>query len=551
MSAPARVLVCFAGGEADRRAAASVAAGFARDDIAAEQPADAAAVVASARADDLVILSTGFGAAEETIASMRLKLGDAEFEDNPRPPIIGLGDAERREAMLAAGATLFLGRPAFVKDVVTLGRVVSMPRESFEPGWGGELDGLHLYYIVRALGAARHSGVLALFRGGRRGELRFFEGEVTSAQVGALHGQAAFHQLLLWPDASFDLRIESVVRRQQIPLTPVEVLQDAERFLRDFHDLSGGISPAAVFEQDPVKAAEHGEHIPKEAREVLRLFDGERTVADVIEESPLRLTETLKVLGRLVALGIVGRLAAPRPADAMAALSVEDWLVGQSGPPPGDDRPRRRGRGDTPARGALAADWGSLAVGAVGKAGSSAWEAASYAPVVPSQAVKGEISVAEGATVAQTAQTTQAAQTASVPTPAPTIHQEGAKTNVASTGHKTGKQTGGTKRVGTSSGAALAVATVTAPAEAAPRADARRKKTGELRSVPKVDPHFADHEQAFFDEEHAMADSHAAAPTETFADLDEGHKPRSFWQRIFGRRKRAPSESHAPVKPRR
>jgi hypothetical protein len=437
--------------------------------------------------------------------------------------------------MLAAGATLFLARPAFVKDVVTLGRVVSMPRDSFEPGWGGELDGLHLYYIVRALGAARHSGVLALFRGGRRGELRFFEGEVTSAQVGALHGQAAFHQLLLWPDAAFDLRVESVVRRQQIPLTPVEVLQDAERFLRDFHDLSDDVSPAAIFEQDAARVAEHLEAIPREAREVLRLFDGERTVADVIEESPLRLTETLKVLGRLQALGILGRLPAPRRVDALAALAVEDWLVGQSGPPPGDERPRRRNKGDTPARGALAADWGTLAVGAVGKSGSSAWEAASYAPVVPSQSAKGEISVVDDPSAAGAP-------------PVQPIH-EGAVTNVGSGGSKS-RTTGETKRVGSSSGAAVAVAG--APTEvASSRADAQRKKSGDLRSVPKVDPHFADHEQAFFDEEHALASAPPAA-AETFADLDADHKPRSFWQRIFGRgKKRGGTGSHAAVKPRR
>ena len=46
----------------------------------------------------------------------------------------------------------------------------------------------------------------------------FYEGEVTSAQVGLIHGQAAFHQLLLWTDARFELHRKELVRRQQIPL---------------------------------------------------------------------------------------------------------------------------------------------------------------------------------------------------------------------------------------------------------------------------------------------------------------------------------------------
>jgi len=492
VAAPSRVLLAFGtprgddADEADRQALASLALGFAREGLAVESDLGAEELLARAAVDDLVILSTGVGDVRGAVGGLRARLGAPASPEHGVPPVIVIGDGGRRGDALGAGANAFIAKPAFVKDVVTLGRILCMPREGFEPGWGGELDSLHLYYIVRALGAAGKTGILSLNRNGRRGELRFYEGEVTSAQVGALHGQAAFHQLLLWPDATFDLRAESVVRRQQIPLSPKEILDDAERFLRAFAELSDGISPAAIFDQDLVKAAENVDKIPREIQPLVRLFDGERTVADVIEESPLRLNETLQVMGRLIALGVLHRVASPRQRDHSAALHVEDWVVGQSPPAAAGERVRRKSD-KTPAHGAPAADWGSLGVVA-------AWESASYAPVVPSLSATGEIQAITDVP-------------SGVPAEAPK--------NMASNGNQRSGTTG----------------------QVAAIADKPAKKRGRASSANPVikDAHFADHEQAFFDEEHRIAATHAAEPDhhESFEDLDAPKPKVGFWKRIL------------------
>jgi CheY-like chemotaxis protein len=131
-------------------------------------------------------------------------------------PVVALGDDDRRLEALAAGADDFLVKPAFVRDAACLVRLLGLPKEGASPrAWAGPLEAVgEPIYLIRALVAARRTGVVALARGMRRGEVRLFEGEVTSAQLGVLHGIAAFHQLLLWRHARFDLRAESVVRRQ-------------------------------------------------------------------------------------------------------------------------------------------------------------------------------------------------------------------------------------------------------------------------------------------------------------------------------------------------
>ncbi len=163
-------------------------------------------------------------------------------------------------------------------------------------------------------------------------EVRFYRGEVTSAQVGLIHGQAALHQLLLWTDARFDYHHEDIVRRQQIPLPSAELFADAQRFLEGVRDSAGRLSPAMVLEQDVARVHQLGKQIPTEVHGVLRMFDGHRVLADVLEDSPYRVFETLRVAQRAIDAGLLRTTAATRPkATWRTVLAIEDWLIGSDG----------------------------------------------------------------------------------------------------------------------------------------------------------------------------------------------------------------------------
>src|SRR5262249_10577052 len=156
------------------------------------------------------------------------------------------------------------------------------------------------------------------------------------------------------------------------------------------------------------------------------------------------------------------RVAEPRqPRDHLAALQVEDWVVGHSPPAAGGARVRRRSD-RTPAHGAPAADWGSLGVVAT-------WESASYAPVVPSLSATGEIQ---------------------------------AVTDFAHAEEPKNVGTNGKKRTGTT-GQVAAIAEKkekTGPISAEMKAQKKRGRASSANPVVR-EAHFADHEQAFFDEE--------------------------------------------------
>ena len=197
-----------------------------------------------------------------------------------RVRVLYFGNTISREDALKSGAHEFLTPPAFIRDVVTLSKLMATPMERRTQSISGELsEHFGLFYLVRALGMVKYTGVLTLLRGLRRGELRFYEGEVTSGQMGTLHGLAALHQSLLWTHARFDLRDEQTVHRRQIPLERVELIRDCERFLREIRGVAGGLSPSAVLVRKKDKDIRA---LPSQVIEVLELFDGTCSVADVI-----------------------------------------------------------------------------------------------------------------------------------------------------------------------------------------------------------------------------------------------------------------------------
>jgi len=357
-------LTTLAIAESDERVAEALRYGFEREGVSVELTSDASSV--AARGEDLQVLVVGSRVNGASGAEFLTKLGGAEGSG---APVLYIGNRTERADAMAAGASQFLGRPAYVRDAVTACRLLAgLRRSGNPPALAGELgDHRGLYYLVRAVCALSFTGVLTLVRGLRRGEMRFFAGEVTSAALGLLHGQAALHQLMLWTEARIELRAEDVVRRHQIPKSPDEILHDVRRFLLEMRTIAPWLSPSALY-----RRVAQGEQLPIEVEPVLQLFDGQRTVADAIEDSPFRVFETLRITARLVELGVLERQPREDEGPPSDAMTLDEWLVG---PPEavaaeGDAKQRH--------------EWESILP-------SSDGAAEAYASVVPSESTGGEI----------------------------------------------------------------------------------------------------------------------------------------------------------------
>lgn len=373
------------------------------------------AVDASADDDDSVAPTVGIVA-----ASLRADLRGFRAVGGATPVLLlapALAQVPSEEAALdlhraaharamADGASEVLFGPGYLRDVVLVTRLLASPGERVGQYVGTLGTFGPVLSLLRALSALGRSGVLVIRRGFRSGEVRFCDGELTAVQAGGHHGQAALHQLLLWSDGRFDFRREDVVRRRQIPLPPDELFADAERFLAGIRDASSGLAPVSVLELDAGVAQANAAKIPDAVQGVLRLFDGNRALGDILEDSPYRAFETLRVVARARDLGLLRPAATPTKSPTWKPmLDVERWLVGEHAAAPvatiapSASKPTAKGkaaRRKTPNPRAPVGidgeiDWGVLAPRVVGA------ELVGLAGVVPAAVMTGEIVVGDTA----------------------------------------------------------------------------------------------------------------------------------------------------------
>lgn len=233
-------------------------------------------------------------------------------------PVLAVGPTGLRAQAVTAGATDFLTLPIFLRDAISVGRLSvhasgaakKTPEKSgaadrASPDGDGEIqmrlsEHYGLFYLLRAMAASGRSGVLQLARGNRRAELRVHEGTPVAVSVGAMQGLPALHHLLLWEEAAVSLLARPVPKRSQLHLSSQELLDECERFLRDFAHAAKDLgAPRTIYVPAGGAVPEVRGLQPSQMTPLLRLFDGRRGLSDVIEESPFRIFDTVRMVRRL------------------------------------------------------------------------------------------------------------------------------------------------------------------------------------------------------------------------------------------------------------
>jgi hypothetical protein len=233
-------------------------------------------------------------------------------------PIVALGDVAHEAAARAAGATDFLRTPTYIRDVVNVAKL-----NAYGDDGEGLLSEYHgLFYLLRAMSAVAHSCVLRLARGPRRAEIRFKDGKVVSASVRALQNLPALHHVLLWEEAKVSVAGGAVAKPSQFPLSAQEVLDECERFLRDFAHAARDLGPPnTIYQPVPEPRPAISGLQPNQMMPLLKLFDGKHGLSDVVEESPFRIFDTIRMIRRLVEGGVLTTRTARRPTGPQQRIS--------------------------------------------------------------------------------------------------------------------------------------------------------------------------------------------------------------------------------------
>ncbi|WP_426753526.1 response regulator [Myxococcus sp. Y35] len=293
--------------------------------VDSEPGTQAALAAALAEAGFEVLLVTGALAALEALAedgvAPQLVISAVELPDGDGFSLCGQVRADTRTAHLpvlllsrreedfhrdlagGVGADDYLALPVDVRDVVALA-LLKAGRCTGDAAVESHTERLPLPDVARALLAGVRSGRVVMTEG--QGWFAFRHGLVVDAVFQGERGSLAFRRMLCFGRGEYAVMLGPELHKGSFsmdrPYLCETVLQGLERFdaLR-----ARGLPLASRLTVDFARLAEVLSSLPEDVGEVVRLFDGRRTLRAMLLECPFPEAVAYEASTRLFALGVL------------------------------------------------------------------------------------------------------------------------------------------------------------------------------------------------------------------------------------------------------
>ena len=277
--------------------------------VACAEDGEAALAIVEAQLPDLVICDTKLPKLDGYALVRRLK----EQPETATMPIVFLAAARSVEDKirgLELGVEDYLTKPIFVRELlarvnVVLARraqesIVTQKPSTLRTRFAGSTADMTVIDLLQTFEISRKSGTITFKDGSRLGHVWFKDGRLIDAEVAALRGEEAVYRLLVWGEADFEVDFGLGDRDEVVEMQTSALVMEGMRRADEWGRLIEQLPPLdTVFEVDHVKLLDRLSEIPDELNGILRLLDGRRTFAEVVDESPFEDLSTLSTLSKL------------------------------------------------------------------------------------------------------------------------------------------------------------------------------------------------------------------------------------------------------------
>ncbi|WP_437581106.1 response regulator [Sorangium sp. So ce887] len=230
---------------------------------------------------------------------------------------------------LELGVEDYLTKPIFVRELIA--RVTLLLARRTREGittrhfsttgrtrFSGSILDMNVVDLLQTFEVSRKSGIVHLSHGDNEAQVYFREGKVVDATLGRLCGEEAVYRALLWNEGTFEVEFCKVDNPDVIETSTQGLLMEGMRRVDEWGRLLEVLpSLATVFEVDSEELLERLNEIPDELNGILRLFDGKRTLMQVVDASPFEDLSTLSTISKLYFEGLLVPAAALPPDDVV------------------------------------------------------------------------------------------------------------------------------------------------------------------------------------------------------------------------------------------
>ncbi|MEO6601052.1 MAG: response regulator [Polyangiaceae bacterium] len=264
---------------------------------------------------DLILTDTRLPRLDGYELVRRLK-EHAEFAQLPVVFLTSQKSIEDKIRGLELGVEDYLTKPIFVRELIArvnllLARrtqekmATSMPT-SRRTRLSGSLEDMGVVDLLQTFEISRKSGIARINDGRRETRVYFRDGKVVDAELGQLRGEEAVYRALIWIAGTFEVEFCPVSNADIIPTSTQGLLMEGMRRVDEWGRLLEQLpSLKTIFEVDHEQLVERLNEIPDELNGILRLFDGKRTLINVVDESPFEDLSTLSTITKLYFEGLL------------------------------------------------------------------------------------------------------------------------------------------------------------------------------------------------------------------------------------------------------
>jgi DNA-binding response OmpR family regulator len=296
---------------------------------------------------DLIISETALEEVDGYAFCRKLK-ANAAWAEIPFVFLTAQTEIENKIRGLELGVDDYLTKPIYIKEIVTRIRILLQKRqrariEERRDGrtrFSGRLSDMAVVDLIQTIEISRKSGLIQFTgEGGKQAAIYFRDGKVIDAEAGPLAGEDAVYRLLTWNDGEFEVVFRTVRRRDVIQMSSQGLLMEGMRRLDEWGRLLEQLPPLeSRFEVDAKELAMRLGEIPDEHNAILRLFDGRRTLMEVIDASDYGDLECLEVIAKLYFEGLLVEtaVAARGPGGELSREWLLPSLANDHGPADGD-----------------------------------------------------------------------------------------------------------------------------------------------------------------------------------------------------------------------
>lgn len=226
---------------------------------------------------------------------------------------------------LELGVDDYLTKPIYIKEIVTRIKILLEKRdkellERRDPRskFAGDLADMGIVDLIQTIEIGRKTGRIRVRRGdGKIADLYFKNGKVIDAELDRLRGEHAVYRLMVWNEGTFDIEFGASIgdRADIIELSSQGLLMEGMRRLDEWGRLLEQLPPLETrFVVDHNELVDRLAEIPDEVNGILRLFNGRRSLLQVVEDSDFGDLEGMNIISKLYFEGLIFDISS-RPQD--------------------------------------------------------------------------------------------------------------------------------------------------------------------------------------------------------------------------------------------